>query len=169
MFKLSRSPNKLRIFGAAPLESFFANPELSNTGNALNYELGLRFRPAVNGLILGIRYWKAPNENIVHVGRVWNDSGTQLASVTFTSETNSGWQQQYLATPLVVTANTFYRVSVNCLNGFAHTPQGFAASLTKGNLFAPVNAGSYANGAGNFPNLTFNNNNYYRDVIFIAS
>lgn len=169
MFKLSESSDKFRIFGTARSESFFANPSLSSEGDVSPYEFGIRFKPTVTGHILALKYWKAPGENIIHVGRVWSDTGTLLAHLTFTQETSGGWQQQYLANPLPIIANTYYRVSVNCSMGYAYVAQGFGSSITKGNLFAPISAGVFANGEGNFPNSVFNNNNYYRDLIFIAS
>ena len=84
-------------------------PQFQNLsdGSAANYELGAKFATAVAGHINAIRFWKASRETGSHVGHIWNASGQLLASVTFAGETPSGWQQQYLATPLAVNANSF--------------------------------------------------------------
>ena len=60
-----------------------------------------------------IRFWKSPSENGPHTGHMWSATGQLLASVTFTNETDSGWQQQSLPTPLSVLANVEYVVSVS--------------------------------------------------------
>ena len=44
-------------------------------------------------------------------------TGTLLATVTFTGETASGWQQANFATPVAITANTTYVVSYHAPNG----------------------------------------------------
>ena len=62
----------------------------------------MRFTSANSGVIQAIRYYKPPSETGTHVGRIWSSTGQQLASVTFTNETGSGWQQQTLASPLVI-------------------------------------------------------------------
>src|SRR5262249_1051126 len=63
------------------------------------YELGLKFTVDQAVSIRAIRFYKSPGETGTHVGRVWNASGTSLGTVTFTNETDSGWQQQALTTP----------------------------------------------------------------------
>lgn len=169
MIILRGTPAKFRVFGAPQEQSFYAFPALGANGDNANYELGLRFRASVPGLITAIRYWKAAADNSTHIGKIWSDSGTLLTSVTFTGESSSGWQIQSLITPFLLSANTFYRVSVNCVNGYAFTTQGFATSVSSSNLTAPIAAGVFRSGSGNFPDQTFNNNNYYRDLVFVAS
>ena len=78
------------------------------SGSAGDYELGMEFQSAKAGTINAIRYYKASSETGTHVGRIWLSTGTLLTSVTFTNETASGWQQQALATPLTISANTTY-------------------------------------------------------------
>ena len=74
-------------------------------------ELGLKFQADVNGYITGIRFYKGPGNTGTHVGHLWTSTGSLLASVTFTNETATGWQQATLATPVAITANTTYVVS----------------------------------------------------------
>ena len=46
-----------------------------------------------------------------HIGALWTSTGTQLASVTFTNESASGWQQANFSQPVEVRANTTFVAS----------------------------------------------------------
>lgn len=169
MIELSSSNAKFRTFGTRELESLFKDPFLAISTDNSALELGMRFSVTVPGQIVAIRYYKAPNDNAVHTGKIWSDSGTLLASTVFPSNSGSGWKESYLATPLIVTANTFYRVSVNAINGYPYAIQDFSFAISRGHISAPINAGSFNTTSGNFPNSSFNNSNYFRDIVFIKS
>ena len=77
------------------------------------------------------------------MGRIWSATGQPLATVTFTNEGTSGWQQQALATPLTIQAGTTYVVSVNINSYYVSTSQGFGSGISNGGLNAPVGAGVY--------------------------
>ena len=133
-----------------------------------DWEYGMRFVSDTAGQIQAIRYYKPASETGTHIGRIWSSTGQQLASVTFTNETASGWQQQSLATPLAIQANTSYTVSVNTNQYVAFTSQGFATSVANGGLTAPVSAGVEHANPGAFPTAVYQNNNYFRDMVFSA-
>ncbi|MBD2593985.1 DUF4082 domain-containing protein [Nostoc spongiaeforme FACHB-130] len=134
------------------------------------YELGMKFRSARAGQINAIRFWKATSETGTHIGRIWSATGTLLASVTFTNETASGWQQQALSTPLNIQANTTYVVSVNINAYYVGTYDQLATSITNGDLssVADGNNGLYNETSGAFPTNSFRNSNYYRDIDFVV-
>ena len=111
----------------------------------------MRFTSDNPGLIQAIRYYKSPSETGTHVGHIWSSTGQPLATITFTNEGASGWQQQALATPLTINAGTTYVVSVNANSYYAVTSQGFASVISNGGLNAPVGAGVYNYNAGVFP------------------
>ncbi|MEA5573574.1 N,N-dimethylformamidase beta subunit family domain-containing protein [Calothrix sp. UHCC 0171] len=139
-------------------------------GSAGDYELGMEFQSAKAGTINAIRYYKAASETGTHVGKIWSNTGELLASVTFTNETASGWQQQALTTPVAIDANTTYVVSVNANTHYVSTPNGLATTLTNGDVSAVADG---SNGVFNFtPNLfptqSYNNTNYFRDIVFAA-
>ena len=144
-------------------------PATLDATDGVSYELGMKFRSARGGKISAIRHWKAASETGAHVGRIWDASGTLLATVTFTGESASGWQQQALSAPLVIAANTTYVVSVNVASHFAFTPSGLAASITNGDLSTVADGanGIFGN-TGTFPASSFQNANYFRDVVFVA-
>ena len=135
-------------------------------GPGVDWELGMRFTSDNSGVIEAIRYYKPPSETGTHTGRIWSSTGQQLASVTFTNETGSGWQQQTLATPLAITAGATYIVSVNANSYYATTPNGFTTAISNGGLTAPVGAGVYNETTGVFPTDVYQNENYFRDVVF---
>ena len=156
---------------SALLESIFTStttptePNFTD-GPGVDYELGMKFTSTKAGQIQAIRYYKSPSEIGTHVGRIWSSTGTLLASVTFTNETASGWQQQALSTPVTIPANTTYVVSVNTNGYYADTPNGFATAITNGDLTAPVGAGVYNETISAFPTQVYQNENYFRDVVF---
>src|SRR4051812_12547963 len=143
-------------------------PALPNftDGPGVDWELGMRFTSDNPGVIQAIRYYKSPSETGAHVGRIWSATGQQLATVTFTNESASGWQQQALATPLTINAATSYVVSVNTNSYYALTSQGFSSAISNAGLNAPVGAGVYNDVGGVFPTLVYQNENYFRDVVF---
>ncbi|MBD2772090.1 DUF4082 domain-containing protein [Iningainema tapete] len=146
-------------------------PSVPNDTDGVPYELGLKFQSTRAGQITAIRYWKAVSETGSHVGRIWSSTGTILASINFTSETASGWQQQALTTPLNIQANTTYVVTVNTNGFFAVTYNGaLTNSVVNGDLrtVADNNNGVYGN-PGTLPTNSYQNANYFRDIVFVAS
>jgi hypothetical protein len=150
-----------------------ANP-LINDGDAV--ELGLKFRSDRDGVITGVRFYKGGATNGgTHVGHLWTSGGTLLDSVTFASETASGWQQALFQNPIPVTANTTYVVSYFAPQGnYAADANYFASSgVDNGPLHALSNGFAGGNGVyhygptGGFPTDTFQSSNYWVDVVFV--
>jgi hypothetical protein len=148
---------------------------LENDGDAV--ELGVKFRSDIDGVITGVRFYKGgPANGGMHVGHLWTSSGTLLGSVTFASETSSGWQQALFPTPIPITANTTYVVSYFAPQGhYAADLNYFASSgVDNGPLRALSNALAGGNGVyryaptGGFPTNTYQSSNYWVDVVFIA-
>jgi hypothetical protein len=103
----------------------------------------------------------------------------------YIGETASGWQQQALASPLNINANTTYVVSVNINNFYVATrgpvdcyPCTFPPGSSFG-LYFPISNGALISvaddnngvfgGPGAFPTQTFDFSDYFRDVVFIPS
>ncbi len=83
-------------------------PVAVDAGDPSSVELGVKFKSDVNGSITGIRFYKSTGNTGTHVGNLWSASGTKLASVTFTGESASGWQQATFAASVAITAGTVY-------------------------------------------------------------
>ncbi|MGH8828015.1 MAG: DUF4082 domain-containing protein, partial [Jiangellaceae bacterium] len=133
----------------------------------------MRFRSSVDGNVTGIRFYKGTGNTGTHVGTLWSNTGTALGSVTFTSETTSGWQEATLPTPVAINANTTYVVSYHAPVGRYAVDGGYFANAptTNGPLTALQNGtdgpnGVYLYSGGGFPTQTFNASNYWVDVVF---
>ena len=161
----------------APKISLWANttvPNLVDGGPDRPVELGVKFRSDVAGKVTAIRFYKAVTNTGTHVGNLWSNKGTKLATATFNAETASGWQTVNLATPLAITANTVYIVSYHANSGHYSADANYFAQKGTDNL--PLHAlangvsggnGVYAYGATSaFPTLTWNAANYWVDVVF---
>src|SRR5262249_18497645 len=92
-------------------------PAIVDGGADNPVELGVKFRSDAAGFVTGVRFYKGALNAGIHVGNLWSTSGTKLASVTFSGETASGWQQMNFASPVAIQANTVYVVSYFCPNG----------------------------------------------------
>ena len=146
------------------------SPVGSSYNDGVSYELGTRFYADVAGQIAAIRFWKSSSESGTHVGHIWDSKGTLLATVTFANETASGWQQQSLGTPLTVTANTEYLVSVNTgKNYYVATNSGLAAEINNNNLHSEVGSNGRYGAVAQYPTSSYQNSNYFRDVVFVPS
>jgi hypothetical protein len=153
------------VTGKSLVETIFTRqlPD-SNLSGTPPYEDGTIFSSSQAGTIQAIRFYKAVGESGTHVGRIWDDATqVQLASVTFTNETSSGWQTQALPTPLSIVANKRYRVSYNFNTNLAKKISGLQSPISNGVLTA--HSGCYTTPAGLFP-TTGSVGNYFADVVF---
>jgi hypothetical protein len=136
-------------------------------------EVGVRFRSDVNGVIVGLRFYKGNGNTGTHIGNLWTNTGTLLASATFTNETATGWQQVNFATPVAIAANTTYVASYHTTTG--HYSYDYDVFATAGVDNPPLHAlrngldgpnAVFAYGASAFPTLTYRSTNYWVDVVF---
>ncbi len=141
--------------------------------DASSVELGVKFKSDVSGSITGIRFYKGPSNTGTHVGNLWSATGTKLASVTFTGESASGWQQATFATPVAITAGTVYVASYFAPVGhYSANGSYFTAAVDNAPLHALKDGTSGGNGvyayagASTFPTNTYNSANYWVDVVF---
>jgi hypothetical protein len=140
----------------------------ANDGNA-QYELGMKFQAARDGVITAVRHYRSPGESGAHVGRIWDARGALLAQVSFQRESGSGWQEQALTTPLVIQANTVYVISVNSNGFFPIAHNVFDRPVVNGDLTGIADGNNGVFGAsGSLPTNSFRNSNYFRDVVFVV-
>jgi hypothetical protein len=155
-------------------------PTNIDSGDATTQVAGVQFAPLINGNVTGCRFYKAATNTGTHVCTLWTSPGVQLASVTFSGETASGWQTQNFSSPVAVTANTQYVIGVFMPAGhYSYNQPQFNnnwCSDVDGALYAPTTA-STTNGNGNgvyvptttpttFPTSTYRATNYWVDVVF---
>ncbi len=157
------------------LQTFFENTIPTNTGTDNTfYTMGLVFKVASPGKLVGARFYKPANEpNITHTAKLWNFSTSALiASVDFTdTSSGAGWKEQTFTTPIDVVAGTTYLVSVNSGNAsnngyYAYEAAKFVSEQINGDIIIPVNGGKFGTDLSAMPTSSFNNSHYYRDLIF---
>ena len=100
------------------LRIFTTQTPATTSPAAPGYEVGTQFSANRNGSVKALRFWRAAGETGDTVARLWTDSGTLLAAVTYRDygTGTSGWQQLAIP-PVAITANTRYRVSFNTNHG----------------------------------------------------
>ena len=152
-----------------------ATPALAADPDNGGIEVGVKFRTTQAGTITGIRFYKGPGNSGTHVGSLWTRTGTKLASVTFTGESSSGWQQATFGTPVAVAANTTYVASYYAPAGhYSVNESYFTSATTRGPLTALRNGtdgvnGVYKYGATGFPTAGYRSSNYWVDVVLTTS
>ena len=136
----------------------------STSAAAPGYEVGMQFSANRNGSVKALRFWRAAGETGDTVVRLWTDSGTLLAAVTYRDygTGTSGWQQLAIP-PVAITANTRYRVSFNTNTAQAKTGCGIGGGITKGPLTA--HTGLWGQPVGSMP-LNGSCSNFFADVVF---
>jgi hypothetical protein len=143
-------------------------PGVPSTDDPQSVELGVSFTPTVSGQVLGIRFFKGAGNSGPHTGRLWSEDGTGLATVTFTSESGSGWQAARFAAPVRVEAGRLYVATYLAPEGhYAEDLDFFASPHSSGSLTASASVYRYGAG-GVFPRSTYRHANYWVDVEFQA-
>ncbi|MSN27148.1 MAG: DUF4082 domain-containing protein [Geobacter sp.] len=149
-------------------------PGVVDAGPDGSVELGVKFRVDSAGYITGLRFYKSSANIGTHVGNLWTNTGTLLASAVFDNETASGWQQVDLSPPVAVAANSVYVASYHANVGHYSDDQSYFSGKGVDNV--PLHAladgvsgfnGVYAYGSvSSFPNQSWNSSNYWVDVVF---
>jgi uncharacterized protein YjdB len=151
-----------------------AAPTLADAGPDGSVEVGVRFRSDMGGTVNGIRFYKAATNTGTHTGSLWSNTGTLLATATFSGETASGWQQVSFSSPVTITANTVYVASYHANTGHYSADDNYfqTAGVDNAPLHALADGVSGANGiftygvATIFPNQTWSSSNYWVDIVF---
>jgi hypothetical protein len=149
-----------------------AAPSRIETGDTNAVEVGMRFQPAANGAITGIRFYKDAANTGPHFGHLWTVDGRLLGTVVFANESASGWQEARFATPVPVAANATYVVSYYTPTGSYAADEDYFTGLVSQDMLRPLAAetdggnGVYLYGAAGFPAETYHATNYWVDVIF---
>jgi hypothetical protein len=169
----------VNVLNAAVRQTLFKptdTPAVAGFDESGGVQLGVKFRCTTpGGKARGIRFYKGPQNTGTHVGRLWDENGTLLATATFSGESASGWQETTFPTPVNLTAGATYIASCHTAVGrYSVTPNFFATTHTSNALVAPASSASAGNGvfayglSTTFPNQSFNANNYWVDVVVDA-
>ena len=144
----------------------------------------MKFTSQVDGYITGVRFYKGAGNTGTHIGHLWSASGQLLATVTFTNESATGWQQASFQTPVPVTAGTTYVASYfapnghyagdNLWNDYATANEGLDNGAGQGPLQALPDGtsggnGVYVYGGDSFPTRSFRATNYWVDAVLATT
>lgn len=137
------------------------------------FELGVKFRATVAGHVRGIRFFKPTVNPGGYTVRLWSAAGVQLGQGVLQGGARRGWQQVNFLSPIAIQADTTYVASYHSPGGgFPYSPGYFTnATFANGNLRALQSGleganGVYRYGATGFPTDSFNDANYWVDVVF---
>ena len=136
----------------------------------LPYELGTKFKTTVGARVLKARVYAAATETGVHTVRLWRVADSTVIAGpyawTFPSGTTE-WKEFTFPTPVVIEGNTDYIIDVT--NGtdqwYYGTEGAFNSPINNGPFVTYVGSGVYNTTLGAMPTQTWNNCNYYRDVV----
>lgn len=163
---------------APPTENIWPDPLVPLPPSHIDapVTLGVKFQSSVRGFVKGVRFFSADNVSVTpgdYTGQLWNESGTLLASGTFTNLTTDSWQELIFDQPVLIDAATTYIASYHTkFDTYVISENELTTAVTNGSLTALDDAtaggnGVYAYGStANFPVYTFNASNYWVDVIF---
>lgn len=129
-----------------------------------SYTVGNEFSSSRDGLITRLRYYRAPNETGVHTLKLYTAAGTFLTSkdVDFGPDLVARWEEGWLSSPVAITANTRYVVTVTTQVQQSKTYCGLSTPITRGPLTAW--GGRWIEGVS-FP-ITTSCSNFWTDVFF---
>jgi phosphodiesterase/alkaline phosphatase D-like protein len=131
-------------------------------------QLGVKFTAEVDGRVSAIRFYKGPQNVGTHTGSLFTLAGDLLGTVTFTSESSTGWQTAYFSNPVNVSAGATYIASYKAPSGgYAVTDGGLTAAVDSPPLHTIAGGGVYTYGTG--APLTASTANYWVDVLFVAT
>ena len=147
-------------------------PRTVDDGDSNAVTVGLQFYSDTPGVVNGVRFYKASSNTGTHIGTLWSASGAQLATVTFSGETSSGWQVATFASPVSIAANTSYVISYFAPRGHYSDDQSYSWSALNASPlhFADSDPGVYGYGSTPvFPTQGWNRSNYWVDVLFTST
>jgi hypothetical protein len=137
----------------------------------------MKIRSDAGGTVSGIRFYKGSSgNNGTHIGMLYTASGALLAQAAFSNESASGWQTVTFSSPVTIAANTTYIAAYFTTSGYAATRYFFSSNgVNNGPLHAlPSSAADGGNcvyqyaTSPQFPASTWQDSNYWVDVVFTA-
>lgn len=146
-------------------------------------ELGVKVKASTNGYITSLRFYKPViSTESSHTGNIWSSTGTNLATVSFSNESEYGWQEAKLSAPLRVNENQVYVLSYGTTTSTYVASQGALTGINLGGSYLKAYAdqssentatgsgtrnGVFTTTAGNYPGSGSTNGSYYWiDAVF---
>lgn len=167
------APGRVVTHSAQPLSVFPPGPvpTYQNVSSGTEVELGVVLWSDDDGIVEGVRFWKASLDTGVHVGHLWRADGTLLATAKFVNESSGGWQEARFVPEVPMHKGERLVASYHTATGFSYNENYYAAQVDAPPLHVPAGGGRYIfgpliRGDAQFPTLVYNNSNYWVDVDF---
>ncbi len=158
---------------ATPCSIFTTTTEGVEDPDNASVELGVKFQSSTAGFITGVRFYKTAGNTGTHTGTLWSDNGDNLASVVFSGESASGWQEATFSAPVAIDKDTTYIASYHTPNGrYAQGTPFVGAGVENPPLRALQGGEDGPNGVyaeastTTFPTSSAGSSNYLVDVLF---
>ncbi len=141
-------------------------------------EVGMAFRAGHDGYINGLRYYyRGSQMSGSHRGKLYTSTGVKVADIVFGAPTGVGWQTATLSSPVEISANATYYVTVLHSNGYyARTQNYFTHDVysASGDIWALRDGEGMLNGRYHIgpnpsdvlPSSSLNASNYWVDVVY---
>ncbi|MFI2566035.1 DUF4082 domain-containing protein [Paenarthrobacter sp. NPDC018779] len=140
-------------------------PTTAEVNDGVPLALGVRFSSDTAGQVTGIRFYKSTGNTGTHTGSLYTLAGQQLATVTFTNESSTGWQTATFSQPVSIQADTEYIAAYKTPTGkYSYSSGGFGDGFTSGPLRVVSDSGTYSY-SSDFPN-TASTASYLVDLVF---
>ncbi len=155
--------------GDEQLRTFLGAQEPANLdpSDSAATELGIRLTSSQDIEIQALRYYQGPLGSGEHTGSVWDAQGNLLGTARFPATTAQGWQTAFLSTPVTLTAGAEFTVSYQApKGGYVFTGADFANGKSDGILSLKGSNGIYSYGSGSMPSSSWNNSNYFADLVY---
>lgn len=139
------------------------------------YELGTKFWSDIDGQITQVRLYTHAQEGGNHTVRIWRVSDSSLLAGPYTwsiSPGTEGWKTFALPAAVQIAANTDYIVAISNSSSdryYAEAVNGFDAAIVNGHLHTYAGSGVYGVVEGAMPASTWQNTNYFRDIVFAGN
>lgn len=161
------------------------NPAGSTTFNQGSArELGIKITPQANGYINAVRFYKPIiSTQSSHAVTIWDSSGTSLATAVSSNESEYGWQEVKLGSPLAVNKGQLLIISYSATDGiYQGSSSALSSDITANSLtaYATGNSLNAATGSGNsngvatttagaYPSTASSGDYYWIDVSFATA
>jgi hypothetical protein len=150
-------------------ETLFTTEIPETSSHDRSYDLGTEFEVLSSGTITGVRLYSNLNEGGTHTIRIWVNTGSSytLAAGPYSWNFSSGiqgWREYSLATPVPVTSNTRYIISVTNSSDYYYSKSEYFISSTE-NEYIRYIRGIYTTNVGSVPSLEYRTSCYFRALV----
>src|SRR5574338_1080446 len=126
-------------------QTIFGAAAVAGTCSDRSIELGMKFTVSQNASATGVRFYKPAGATGVHKGYLYAGNALK-ATVTFTNETASGWQEALFTTAIQLTPGTTYTASYLSPGGVHADTDPFKWPVTSGILKATTGVFKFGSG-----------------------